>query len=326
MQQGVRWVPGAMVLVLAGCLGARDEAPADGVGVAATSAAAAAARPAASDESGLRAAASRALAEQRLYAPAGDNAVEHYLALRVLAPGDRDVETALLELLPYALIGSEQAIARADFVEARRLVALVQRVDAQLPALSRLRDQLLAEEAGSRRAAERAAREAEEAARRQEAARLAAAAPPAPAATSVVAPETPRGPAPVQAARAATDATDARSSPVASAPLPAPRPAGTPPPSTARRPEATAPLPRLLSAPQPRYPLVALRRKLEGDVVLELRIEADGRVGQARVVSADPPGAFDEAAVAAASRWRFEPGPGAVTTRQLLRFRLPKEG
>ena len=35
---------------------------------------------------------------------------------------------------------------------------------------------------------------------------------------------------------------------------------------------------------------------LEGDVVLELRIEADGSVGKARVLSATPPGLFDDAA------------------------------
>lgn len=108
------------------------------------------------DESGLRAAASRALSEQRFYAPAGDNAIEHYLALRALVPGDRNVETALLELLPYAVIGSEQATARAEFDEARRLVALVQRADPDLPALSRLRDRLVAAEVLARQAAERA--------------------------------------------------------------------------------------------------------------------------------------------------------------------------
>ena len=39
-----------------------------------------------------------------------------------------------------------------------------------------------------------------------------------------------------------------------------------------------------------------------------------------------PPGLFDEAAVAAAERWRFAAGQAAVTTRQVMRFRLPAQG
>ncbi|MBY4598924.1 energy transducer TonB, partial [bacterium BD-1] len=140
---------------------------------AAEAPAAPAAPAAPTDEAGLRAAAASALADQRLYSPVGDNAVEHYLALRALVPGDANIETALVELLPYALIGSEQAIARGDFEEARRLVALVERADAALPALSRLRDSLVAAEAEAEKAALAAE---EEAARRAEAERLAAAA------------------------------------------------------------------------------------------------------------------------------------------------------
>lgn len=255
-------------------------------------------------------------------APAGDNAIEHYLAVRALAPADADVETALLELLPYAVIGSEQAIARGDFDEAQRLLALVQRTDGALPALARLRDQLAAAQADAALAAERAARESEDAARREQAARLAAAnAAPAPVASQ--APSSTPGASSAAAASVPPPATEATApSPAATAAAPAASTAAPPP---APRP-AAKPLPQLLSAPQPRYPPQALRRKLEGEVVLELRIEADGRVGSARVLSANPPGLFDDAAVAAASRWRFEAGAAAVTTRQVVRFRLPKEG
>lgn len=306
-------VLGALVMGLAAC----GETPPE-PGAAAAPTAAATALPAATDEAGLRAAASRALADQRLYAPAGDNAIEHYLAVRALAHADADVETALLELLPYAVIGSEQAIARGDFDEAQRLLALVQRTDGALPALARLRDQLAAAQADAALAAERAAREAEDAARREQAARLAAAnAAPAPVASQ--APSSTPGASSAAAASVPPPATEA------TAPSPAATAAATAAPPAAPRPAAT-PLPQLLSAPQPRYPPQALRRKLEGEVVLELRIEADGRVGSARVLSANPPGLFDDAAVAAASRWRFEAGAAAVTTRQVVRFRLPKEG
>lgn len=315
------WIAlGALVMVLAAC----SEAPPE-QSAATAPAAAAPALPAATDEAGLRAAASRALAEQRLYAPAGDNAIEHYLAVRALAPGDADVETALLELLPYAVIGSEQAISRGNFEEAQRLLALVERTDGALPALARLRDQLVAAQAEAALAAERAAREAEEAARREESERLAAANAPATAEVS---------PAPSSTPDAGSGTTTSVPPPAAAAPAPSAASAAaaqatplatTTAPPVAPRP-AAPPLPQLLSAPQPRYPPLALRRKLEGEVVLELRIEADGRVSATRVLSANPPGLFDEAAQAAASRYRFEAGQAAVTTRQVVRFRLPKAG
>ena len=315
-------VLGALVLGLSACGEAPTESPA-----AAAPDAAAPAVPAATDEAGLRAAASSALSEQRVYAPAGDNAIEHYLAMRALVPKDADVETALLELLPYAVIGSEQAIARGDFDEARRLLALVQRTDGALPALARLRDQLVAAEAEAALAAERAAEEAEQAASRAEAERLAAdsaaagtaappAAAPAPPASDAPTAAPPSTPAAPVAPRPVAPIDSAGSS-TAAAPVP------SPPPAAPRA--AAAPLPQLLSAPQPRYPPLALRRKLEGDVVLELRIEADGRVSATRVLSANPPGVFDAAAQAAASRYRFEAGQAAVTTRQVVRFRVPKE-
>ena len=317
----LRWTAIALTGVLAGCQPAQDASPTGAAAGPAAAQAAAEPAPAPMDEAGERAAAARALAEQRLYAPAGDNAVEHYLALRDRLPGDRGIETALLELLPYALIGSEQAISRGDFDEARRLVALVQRADARLPALGRLRDRLVAAEAEARLAAERAAREAELAAEREAQARLAATSVPPGTATgevpaAVPARALPTNPGALAGPAAASTPAVATASQPAATPSPAARPAAATPP----------PVPKLLSAPQPRYPLMALRRKAEGDVVLELRIEADGSVGEARVLSANPPGLFDEAAVAAASRWRFETGPSVVTTRQVLRFRLPKEG
>ncbi|HEU0152663.1 MAG TPA: energy transducer TonB, partial [Arenimonas sp.] len=83
----------------------------------------------------------------------------------------------------------------------------------------------------------------------------------------------------------------------------------------------TAAEPKLISAPPPRYPLTAMRRKLEGQVTLEFTVQADGSVSGARVISADPPGVFDEAALVAVSRWRFEPLPRAVTTRRQLQFK-----
>ena len=313
-----RALPYAVFLVLlAACSGEAPQAPASPATAGAADAAAPAAPAAASitDEAGLRAAAAKALSEQRFYAPARNSALDHYLALRELRPDDADLTTAMLELLPYAVIGIEQAVARQELAEAQRLLGLLERADPQAPSLVRLRDSIAAAEAG----AEAAAAEVLAKAERDETAKLAAeqaqAATPAPAAT--------RPPAPVASAPAAS------LPPAAARPAPPPRVAASttaaaPPPAAApaAAPVSAAGVPRLLSAPSPRYPIMAQRRKLEGQVVVQFTIQPDGSVAAPRVVSADPPGIFDEAALVAASRWRFEAGSRSVPSSRVVQFRL----
>ncbi|MFH1601088.1 MAG: energy transducer TonB, partial [Pseudomonadota bacterium] len=120
----------------------------------------------------LRSRGSQALREQRLYAPAGDNAMEYYLTLREKSDKpDASAESALIDLMPYAIIAAEQAIGREDFIEAERLRALVERTDAQTPALPRIKDSIAKGRAG---VVERAEQEAERAAQRERDAELAA--------------------------------------------------------------------------------------------------------------------------------------------------------
>lgn len=65
--------------------------------------------------------------------------------------------------------------------------------------------------------------------------------------------------------------------------------------------------PRALRAIEPDYPVEADRNKLSGTVRLQLKIEADGRVSDVEVVSANPPGVFDASAVKAFRDARFVP-------------------
>ncbi len=280
------------------------------------------------DEAGLRTAAAKALSAQRFYAPAGDSALDHYLALRTLRPDDANVATALLELLPYAVIGTEQAVVRQDFAEARRLLALLERADPQAPSLGRLRDGIAVAEASAQAAADEALAQAE----RDEATRLAAeresqAAAALPPAVTASAPETVAGVAPAAPPAVGPPSPAAATSPasaVARAPAPAPvAPVAAPPAAPSAAPAASAgATPRLISAPSPRYPLMALRRKLEGQVTVQFTIQPDGSVASPRVVSGDPPGVFDEAALVAASRWRFEAGSQSVASTRVVQFRL----
>ena len=82
----------------------------------------------------------------------------------------------------------------------------------------------------------------------------------------------------------------------------------------------------LLRVP-PKYPARAATRHIEGWVTVEFTIQTDGTVGDAVVVSAEPEGIFDEAALTAISKWEFKEkmvNGIAVTQRavQRLQFKL----
>ena len=254
--------------------------------------------------------AERALAAGRILAPAGDNAIEHYLDA-CAQPSERvRAQAALAELQPYVLIAAEQAIARGDGREAARLQALIARIDSGAPALPRLRAAL---EALVR---EREARDADGA----------AAAMPSPAAGASA--------AAVERIVAATAATGPVTSPVrvpepppaaapATAIVQAPPPPSMPAPPASRGVEARAP--RLQQDAQPRYPLPALRARIEGEAQVAFTIQPDGSVRNARLLSSTPPGMFEASALAVAQRWRFEATGRAHDSSRTVHFRLPPE-
>ena len=79
----------------------------------------------------------------------------------------------------------------------------------------------------------------------------------------------------------------------------------------------------------PSYPPKAKLRRIEGEVHLEFVVGEDGAVRSPMVVQSDPPGLFDQAALRAVERWRFQPGikrgsPVPVRVRQRLQFSLEK--
>ena len=57
----------------------------------------------------------------------------------------------------------------------------------------------------------------------------------------------------------------------------------------------------------PEYPPRALARGQEGRVLVQFTISVNGTVKDAIVVRAEPPGVFDNAALASVSRWRYNP-------------------
>ena len=314
----------AMGVALAAC--SKSEGPTT-AGTASSATAAAAAKPvvavseavAAMSADQLRESASAALREQRLYAPAGNNAMEYYLALRDKAPSDPAVASALTDLMPYALIATEQSIQREDFAESQRLYALMEKTDATAPALPRLKQTIAQQQQAVAARAEQDKVKTEEDAKRQaelEKTRLAQQqAAQQQAAQQLAAQQAAQAEADKKAA-ADREAAAAREAQQKAAAASAP----AQPSQTASAPAGGGGL-RALSTPAPRYPAEAARRNQSGEVRMEITVGTDGTVTAARVVDANPPRVFDREALAAVKKWKFAPIDAPVTTTRTINFR-----
>jgi len=81
----------------------------------------------------------------------------------------------------------------------------------------------------------------------------------------------------------------------------------------------------------PQYPRRALSRGIEGWVIVQFTISETGAVLDAKVVDAQPKNIFDEAALTAIARWRYNPkvengvAVKRVGVQTLIRFSLSEE-
>ena len=312
---------------LVACSGGDTAAPAAATDSATSSSAAPAAVAADLNLDELREKASAALRENRMYAPAGDNAIEYYLAVKEKAPDDRYVASALTDLLPYTLTAAELNITREDFEEANRLVSLIERVNAQAPALPRLKQAvadgqaLVARRSDSEN--ERAKREAEQRSAQQvEQQRLAqqqaaeAAAARQLASLQQAARE---ASAREQAEQTEQQTAAARREAEQKAAAEAARLAAARQ-SAATTAAASTPTLRAVSTPAPRYPADALRAGTAGEVLMEITVGTDGSVTNARVLRSQPARIFDREAMNAVRRWKYEPIAAPTTVRRTLAF------
>ena len=83
--------------------------------------------------------------------------------------------------------------------------------------------------------------------------------------------------------------------------------------------------PRGVTMPRPVYPPAAFRKRIEGTVVLEIVIDAKGRVSRTRVLQSVA--GLDEAAIDCVKRWEFKPArkngqPVATIARAPVTFRI----
>ena len=338
------FVPLALAVAVACALGACKKDEAAGAAAPATGQAAPAPTPesvvsasvTAMNPDQLRSEASKAYGENRLYAPAGNNAMEYYLALRDKQPADAGASSALTDLLPMTVIATEQGIAREDFGEAKRLAALIEKADAQHPALARLKTAIASSETATLQRAETQKLTAEEEAKKQadlakqreedqrklqeQQRQQAAATATQPAAATTAA--TPQSNAAAEAER--QRAAEAERQRAAAAAAEQQRQAAAAAQPAAQPARAASSELRAIAQPGPRYPQAAQRAGATGSVQVEFTVASDGSVTGVRVVGSDAPRQFqrefEREATAAVKRWQFQPVAEATTTRRTISF------
>lgn len=78
-----------------------------------------------------------------------------------------------------------------------------------------------------------------------------------------------------------------------------------------------------VAMPSPQYPRDALRRRIEGEVVVAFAVTPEGHPRDIRILDAAPRGEFEREALEAVREWRFEPVPGGVPrVRHIIEFSL----
>lgn len=242
----------------------------------------------------------KAMAEQRLVAPAGNNALEFYLAILEKDPTNSGANDALRELFPFASGTAEQEINQGNMVEATRIIDSLAKADPSNYTLTILRNKVDAK------------RKQEEQLQIQAAAAAAAAAAPRPE------------PAKPETAAAATSSA-ANAEPKPPKPTPTPKPVQPLPAPAAPQGETRDVV--VVKAVAPDYPKRAARNREEGWVEVEFTVTADGKVENASVTNSNPPGTFDREAVRAIERTKFSPRlengvPVDAKVRRRIEFKL----
>lgn len=255
--------------------------------------------------------ANKAVSEDRIAAPVGDNAIEYYLAILAREPDRDGARDGLRELFPFAIGVVEQAINRGDVDEAQRVIDLLSRADSNNYSLTILRSKLDAKRRQvERETAAQTAQQAAQAAAAAQAGRPGATPPPPPQRTE---------PAPAPAPADTRPAT-----PPAATPAPSqPQPAATPPPAPAPAPAGETRDAGIVSSANPDYPVRAYRDRQEGWVEVEFTVAPDGSPGGIRVVRSSPPRVFDREAIQAIERSTFRPRlENGVAVSATLRRRI----
>jgi periplasmic protein TonB len=244
--------------------------------------------------------ANAAFRENRIVAPAGNNALEHALHALKQEPDNAGATEILVDLTPIAAAAIEADIAAGNYTEAERVMALLTQANPGSLTVQGLQRRMAT---ATRPAPAPVVAET-------------ATAEPAAAPAVVVAPVASRDVAPAPSRDTAAASAPVRSAPASPAtaataePTPAiPEPvvASRPPPAAPAAPVSRASEPVPLVKVSPEYPAAAKKRRTEGWVELQFLVGVDGIPRNIEVLRAQPPGMFDRAAIRAMTRWKFKP-------------------
>ncbi len=260
--------------------------------------------------------AQKALKNDRLVAPAGDNAIEYYLNVLEKQPGNRVAQDALRETFPFAAQVTDQAITQKNFPEAQREISLLAKADPTDYTLTILRSKLdaqrklVAQQQNTQRQAAQQKLAAQQAPKK---AQPSPHSPPPRVAEAAVAAKVVK---PEVVTKVAKAATRLRQQLAAQQQLAARRAAQN----------HAAVMTRIIS---PKFPLRAARQDLQGWVNIQFTVEANGSVDNVHVIRADPPRVFDRAAIIAVRQWRFKAAvingqPTATEHERKIQFTLSK--
>lgn len=237
------------------------------------------------------------VARGALLEPAGNNAVTSFRAAEAVGGGDPLVRSTRDSLVGALLTAADRELSADRPAAAQRLVEAAGTVNSSAPGLDFARRRI-------------------DEALIQQAAMSTAAAAPAKATAAVIATPAPT-PAPAVVPASITSAPAARPDNT-NAPL---RPAAVPAAPTV----VSANELRTLRRAAPDYPRLALQDLVSGWVEMEFTVTKDGSVRDVEVTASEPERIFDNAAMAAMRRYRYEPvlrDGAAVEQRARLRMRF----
>ncbi len=265
----------------------------------------------------LLAEARKAMNEQRVLAPAGNNAFEFYLTVLEKQPGNQVAADALRETFPFAASSAEQEINQRDFDEAQRQIDLLAKADPANYTLTILRSKLDAQ----RKVVDREQQQQADQQRQQQLAAQKAASDKE--ASAKLAEQQKSQAAEQQRAQAARELAASQQQHAAAT-------AVQPKPATPEAPAAQSRGAVLVRNSVPRYPANALRAGQEGWVDLTFTVTADGSVTNVKVADSQPRHVFDRAAIDAVNRWRFDPAlkdgqPVAADLERRVEFKVNQQ-
>jgi len=253
----------------------------------------------------------KAMNEQRVIAPAGNNAFEFYLKVLQKQPGNQVAADALRETFPFAASNVEQVINQREFTEADREIDLLAKVDPTNYTLTILRSKL---DAQRKTLDEEQQKQLDQQHQAELAAQQKAVADKA-AAQKALADKAAADKAAQQQAALAAQQEKAKQEEETRKPAETSNEvaAGNTASGGGQTRDAIP-----ISTIRPRYPTAALRNNQEGWVDVQYTVNADGSVSNVQVLGAEPRHVFDSAAVDALRRAKFSPAmrDGVATASQ----------